>query len=41
MCGQGLTKPMILEDETMDHERYIDEVLPIALKSGSKMLGNN
>ena len=41
MCGQGLTEPVILEDGTMDHERYIDEVLPIALKSGNKMLGNN
>ena len=41
MCGQGLTEPVILEDGTMDHERYIYEVLPIALKSGNKMLGNN
>ena len=41
MCGQGLTEPVILEDGTMDHERYIDEVLPIALKSSNKMLGNN
>ena len=32
---------MILEDGTMDHERYIDEVLPITLKFGRKMLGNN
>ena len=41
VCGQGLTEPVILEDGTMDHERYIDEFLPIALKSGNKMLGNN
>ena len=41
VCGQRLTEPVILEDGTMDHERYIDEVLPIALKSGNKMLGNN
>ena len=39
VCGQRLTKPVILEDGTMDHERYIDEVPPIALKSGNKMLG--
>jgi len=41
MCSQGLTEPVIFEDGTMDAKRYIDEVLPIALKSGHKMLGNN
>jgi len=41
VCGEGLTAPVIMEDGTMDAERYIDEVLPIALKSGNKMLGNN
>jgi hypothetical protein len=41
VCGQGLTEPVILEDGTMDHERYINEVLPTALKSGNKMLGNS
>ena len=32
---------MILEDGTINHEGCIDKVLPIALKSGKKMLGNN
>ena len=41
VCGQGLIEPVILKDGTIDHERYIDEVLLIALKSGRKMLGNN
>ena len=41
VCGQGLTEPVILENGTMDHKRYIDEILPIALKSDRKMLGNN
>ncbi len=40
-CGEGLTVPVIMEDGTMDAERYIDEVLPIALKSGNKMLEND
>ncbi len=40
-CAQRLTVPVILEDGTMDAERYINEALPIALKSGNKMLGNN
>jgi hypothetical protein len=31
----------VLEDETMDAVRYLDEVPPIALKFGNKMLGNN
>ncbi len=35
------TVPMIMEEETMDVERYINDVLPIALKSGNKMLENN
>ena len=30
-----------LDDETMNAQRYIDRVLPIALKCGNKMLGNN
>ncbi len=36
VCGEGLTVPVIMEDGKMDAERYIDEVLPIALKSGIK-----
>jgi inhibitor of nuclear factor kappa-B kinase subunit alpha len=41
VCAKGLTVPVILEEGTMDAERYISDVLPIALKSGNKMLGNN
>ena len=41
MCGEGLTVPVIIEDVTMDADRYIDEVLPVALESGNKMLENN
>jgi hypothetical protein len=32
---------VIFENGIMDAQRYIDEVLPIALKCGNKMLGNN
>ena len=38
---EGLTLPVISEDEIMDAERYIEEILPVALKCGNKMLGNN
>ena len=41
VCGEGLTPPVIIEDGTIDAERYIDEILPIALKSGNKMLGKD
>jgi transposase len=41
VCAEGLTVPVIVENGTMDAERYINDVLPIALKSGNKMLGNN
>jgi hypothetical protein len=32
---------MIFENETMDAQKYIDEVLLIALKCDNKILGNN
>ena len=32
---------MISEDGTMAAERYIEEILPVALKCGNKMFGNN
>ena len=41
VCGEGLTSPVILEDGTMNAERYIEEILPVALKCGNKMFGNN
>lgn len=41
VCAQGLRVPVIFEDETMDADRYMHEVLPIALKFGNKMLGSN
>ena len=40
-CAKGLTIPVIFENETMNVEVYINEVLPIALECGDKMLGGN
>ncbi|CAM4772912.1 unnamed protein product [Rotaria magnacalcarata] len=40
-CAEGLTTPIILENRTMDAEVYINEVLPIALESGDRMLGSD
>ena len=41
VCAKGLTIPVIFENETMNAEIYINEVLPIALECGDKMLGSN
>ncbi|CAM4872860.1 unnamed protein product [Rotaria socialis] len=40
-CAEGLTTPVILENGTMDVEVYINEVLPIALECGNRMLGSD
>ena len=40
-CAKGLTTPVIFENGTIDAEVYINEVLPIALECGDKMLGSN
>ena len=40
VCGQDLFVPMIFDDGSMDIQRYINEVLPIALESGNRMLEN-
>ena len=41
VCSAGLTKLVILDKGTVNHERYIREVLPIALKCGNEMMGND
>lgn len=40
-CAVGLTKPVILENGTMDVEFYFNEVLPIALEYGDQMFGSD
>ena len=35
VCGEDLSSPVILEDRTMDAERYFEEILPVALKYGN------
>ena len=41
VCSNGVSSPplVIFEDGTMDHDRYIKEVLPVALKFGNDMFG--
>ncbi|CAF0740495.1 unnamed protein product [Didymodactylos carnosus] len=40
VCHDGVTRPVIIEKGTIDHRRYINEILPIALKDGTKLMGS-
>ena len=37
-CSKGLLPLVIFENGTVDHNRYINEVLPVALKHGNRIL---
>ena len=41
VCSKGVSPLVIFENGTVDHDRYIKEVLPIALKLGNDMFGND
>ncbi|CAF1528429.1 unnamed protein product, partial [Adineta ricciae] len=41
VCSKGVSPLVIFEKGTVDHDRYIKEVLPIALKYGNKVFGND
>ena len=38
-CSKGLTPLVIFDRGTVNHQRYIDEVLPVALKYGNEVFG--
>ena len=40
-CRKGLTTSVILDNGTLNHEKYIEYVLPVALKSGDEMMGSD
>ena len=40
-CSKGLTPLVILDRGTVDHARYIKEVLTVALKYGNKVFGDD
>ena len=40
-CSKGLVPLAILENGTVDHNRYINEVLPVALKYRNSIYGND
>ena len=37
--SKAVSRLMILESDTLDHDRYIKDVLPVALKYGNDMSG--
>ena len=39
VCSKGVSALVIFEDGPMDHNRYIKEMLPVALKFGNDMFG--
>ena len=40
-CPKGITPLMVFENSTLDHNRYVKEVLPGALKYENKTFGND
>ena len=40
-CSKGISLLVIFEEGTVDHARYIQEVLLVALKYGNKAFGND
>ena len=41
VCSQVVSPLIIFEDGTLDHVRYINEVLPVALQYGNKVFENH
>lgn len=41
VCSKGISPLLIFEEGTLDHTRYIEEVLPVALKYGKKVFGDD
>ena len=40
VCSKGVRPLVILDKGTIDHDRYIKEVLPVAIKYGNKVFGD-
>ncbi|CAF3424799.1 unnamed protein product [Rotaria socialis] len=41
VCSEGVTPLVILDTGAVNHQRYIDEVLPVALKYGNNVFGDD
>ena len=40
-CSKGVTPLVILDKDTVNHDWYIKKVLPVALKYGNEMFGDD
>ena len=40
-CSKGHSLLVVFENGTVDHNHYINEVLPVALKYGNSIFGND
>ena len=40
ICYEDVTSPVIIEKGTVNHQKYIDKILPVALKCGQRLMGN-
>ena len=41
VCSEGVAALVVFEKGTLEHHRYIKEVLPVALRYGNSKFGNN
>ena len=41
VCSKGVSRLVIFEQGTVDHDRYMKEVLPVALRCGNHVFGND
>jgi hypothetical protein len=41
VCSRGISPLVIFDYVTIDHAQYFEEVLPVALKYGNKVFGND
>ena len=41
VCSEGVMPLVLFEKGTLDHHRYIKEVLPVARQYGNSKFGNN
>ena len=41
VCSKGVSPLVIFESDRLDHDRYIKKVLPVALKCGNDMFGDD
>ena len=41
VCSKGVSALVIFESDTLDHDQYIKEVLPVVLKYDNDMFGDD